>query len=184
MRASLRAPTWSIDGRAVVPDGEADGFWLGPTLFDRVRPGMSIYDEEIFGPVLSVVRAATYDDALALVNANPYGNGTAIFTADGGAARRFQREVEVGMVGINVPIPVPMAYYSFGGLEVLAVRRHPRPRRRGHPLLHPRQGRHLALARPVDPARDRPRLPAARLSSDVRGTSTSRGLSQVEQRRD
>jgi malonate-semialdehyde dehydrogenase (acetylating)/methylmalonate-semialdehyde dehydrogenase len=103
------------DGRTVEPDGDDDGFWLGPTLFDRVRPGMSVYDEEIFGPVLSVVRVESYDDALALVNANPYGNGTAIFTADGGAARRFQREVEVGMVGINVPIPVPMAYYSFGG---------------------------------------------------------------------
>ncbi|MCW2851687.1 MAG: CoA-acylating methylmalonate-semialdehyde dehydrogenase [Nocardioides sp.] len=104
-----------VDGREVVPSGETGGFWLGPTLFDRVEPGMSVYDEEIFGPVLSVVRVATYDDALALVNANPYGNGTAIFTHDGGAARRFQREVEVGMVGINVPIPVPMAYYSFGG---------------------------------------------------------------------
>jgi malonate-semialdehyde dehydrogenase (acetylating)/methylmalonate-semialdehyde dehydrogenase len=104
-----------VDGRTVVPSGESGGFWLGPTLFDRVTPGMSIYDEEIFGPVLSVVRVPTYDEALALVNANPYGNGTAIFTHDGGAARRFQREVEVGMVGINVPIPVPMAYYSFGG---------------------------------------------------------------------
>jgi malonate-semialdehyde dehydrogenase (acetylating)/methylmalonate-semialdehyde dehydrogenase len=104
-----------VDGRSVVPSGDAGGFWLGPTLFDRVEPGMSIYDEEIFGPVLSVVRVPSYDDALALVNANPYGNGTAIFTHDGGAARRFQREVEVGMVGINVPIPVPMAYYSFGG---------------------------------------------------------------------
>ncbi len=104
-----------VDGRDVVPDGDADGFWLGPTLFDRVTPEMSIYTEEIFGPVLSVVRVPTYDDALALVNANPYGNGTAIFTHDGGAARRYQREVEVGMVGVNVPIPVPMAYYSFGG---------------------------------------------------------------------
>ena len=104
-----------VDGREVVPDGAADGFWLGPTLFDRVEPGMSIYDDEIFGPVLSIVRVASYDEALALVNANRYGNGTAIFTTDGGAARRFQREVEVGMVGINVPIPVPMAYYSFGG---------------------------------------------------------------------
>ena len=104
-----------VDGRTVVPSGEAGGFWLGPTLFDRVTPGMSVYDEEIFGPVLSVVRVPSYDAALALVNANPYGNGTAIFTHDGGAARRFQREVEVGMVGINVPIPVPMAYYSFGG---------------------------------------------------------------------
>jgi len=104
-----------VDGREVVPDGDTGGFWLGPTLFDRVEPGMSVYDEEIFGPVLSVVRVPSYDAALELVNANPYGNGTAIFTTDGGAARRFQREVEVGMVGINVPIPVPMAYYSFGG---------------------------------------------------------------------
>nr|WP_257019265.1 CoA-acylating methylmalonate-semialdehyde dehydrogenase [Streptomyces sp. TLI_235] len=92
-----------------------DGFWLGPTLFDRVKPGMSVYSDEIFGPVLSVVRVSTYEEGLALINANPYGNGTAIFTNDGGAARRFQNEVEVGMVGINVPIPVPVAYYSFGG---------------------------------------------------------------------
>ena len=104
-----------VDGRDVVPKGPAEGFWLGPTLFDGVRPGMSVYDDEIFGPVLSVVRAGSYDEALALVNSSPYGNGTAIFTADGGAARRFQREVQVGMIGINVPIPVPMAYYSFGG---------------------------------------------------------------------
>jgi malonate-semialdehyde dehydrogenase (acetylating)/methylmalonate-semialdehyde dehydrogenase len=104
-----------VDGREVVPDSGADGFWLGPSLFDRVTPGMPVYDDEIFGPVLSVVRVASYDEALGLVNANPYGNGTAIFTRDGGAARRYQREVEVGMVGVNVPIPVPMAYYSFGG---------------------------------------------------------------------
>ncbi|UER53235.1 CoA-acylating methylmalonate-semialdehyde dehydrogenase [Kineosporiaceae bacterium SCSIO 59966] len=104
-----------VDGRDVHPDGEESGFWLGPTLFDRVTPQMPVYTDEIFGPVLSVVRAASYDEALALVNANPYGNGTAIFTNDGGAARRFQHEVEVGMVGVNVPIPVPMAYYSFGG---------------------------------------------------------------------
>ncbi len=104
-----------VDGRDVAPDGDADGFWLGPTLFDRVVPGMSVYDDEIFGPVLSVVRAASYDEALALVNANPWGNGTAIFTRDGGAARRYTRDVEVGMIGVNVPIPVPMAYYSFGG---------------------------------------------------------------------
>ena len=101
--------------RRSVPDGAAGGFWLGPTLFDHVTPAMSVYRDEIFGPVLSVVRVASYDEALALVNANPYGNGTAIFTNDGGAARRFQNEVEVGMVGINVPIPVPVAYYSFGG---------------------------------------------------------------------
>ena len=104
-----------VDGRARSFAGEASGFWLGPTLFDHVTPEMELYTDEIFGPVLSVIRVDTYDDALALVNANPYGNGTAIFTNDGGAARRFQAEVEVGMVGINVPIPVPVAYYSFGG---------------------------------------------------------------------
>ena len=101
------------DGRKVKVDGE--GFFLGPTLFDNVTPEMSIYKEEIFGPVLSVLRVKTYDEALALVNEHPYGNGTAIFTNDGGAARRYQNEVEVGMVGINVPIPVTMAYFSFGG---------------------------------------------------------------------
>jgi malonate-semialdehyde dehydrogenase (acetylating)/methylmalonate-semialdehyde dehydrogenase len=104
-----------VDGRQVQADGGKDGFWLGPTLIDNVTPEMSVYTDEIFGPVLSVVRVDTYDEALELINSNPYGNGTAIFTNDGGAARRFQNEVEVGMVGINVPIPVPMAYYSFGG---------------------------------------------------------------------
>ncbi|MDG4799861.1 CoA-acylating methylmalonate-semialdehyde dehydrogenase [Micromonospora sp. WMMD980] len=104
-----------VDGRDVTPDGEPGGFWLGPTLFDHVRPEMSIYTDEIFGPVLSVLRVGSYDEAVELVNASPYGNGTAIFTNDGGAARRYQHEVEAGMVGINVPIPVPMAYYSFGG---------------------------------------------------------------------
>ena len=104
-----------VDGRDVQPDGDPAGFWLGPCLLDRVTPEMSVYTDEIFGPVLSVVRVGSYEQALAVVNANPYGNGTAIFTNDGGAARRFQTEVEVGMVGINVPIPVPMSYYSFGG---------------------------------------------------------------------
>jgi malonate-semialdehyde dehydrogenase (acetylating) / methylmalonate-semialdehyde dehydrogenase len=104
-----------VDGRNVAADGGAEGFWLGPTLIDHVTPKMSVYTDEIFGPVLSVIRVDTYDEALALVNSNPYGNGTAIFTNDGGAARRYQNEVEVGMIGINVPIPVPMAYYSFGG---------------------------------------------------------------------
>jgi malonate-semialdehyde dehydrogenase (acetylating)/methylmalonate-semialdehyde dehydrogenase len=104
-----------VDGRGVTADGGQDGFWLGPTLIDHVTPEMSVYTDEIFGPVLSVVRVESYDDALQLINSNPYGNGTAIFTNDGGAARRFQSEVEVGMIGINVPIPVPMAYYSFGG---------------------------------------------------------------------
>ena len=104
-----------LDGRTVEADGGADGFWLGPTLIDNVTTDMSIYTDEIFGPVLSVLRVDSYDEALEMINNNPYGNGTAIFTNDGGAARRFQNEVEVGMVGINVPIPVPMAYYSFGG---------------------------------------------------------------------
>jgi malonate-semialdehyde dehydrogenase (acetylating)/methylmalonate-semialdehyde dehydrogenase len=102
-----------VDGRDLKVDG--DGFFLGPTLLDNVTPEMSVYTDEIFGPVLSILRVNTYDEALALVNSHEYGNGTAIFTNDGGAARRFQNEVEVGMVGINVPIPVPMAYYSFGG---------------------------------------------------------------------
>jgi len=105
--------TLVVDGRKVKVDD--DGFWLGPTLFDNVTSSMSIYNDEIFGPVLSVIRVTTYDEALKLVNDHPYGNGTAIFTNDGGAARRYQNEVEVGMVGINVPIPVPMSYYSFGG---------------------------------------------------------------------
>ncbi|MFE3190068.1 CoA-acylating methylmalonate-semialdehyde dehydrogenase [Nocardia sp. NPDC059240] len=104
-----------LDGRTIDADGAADGFWLGPTILDHVTPDMSVYTDEIFGPVLSVVRVETYDEAMALISANPYGNGTALFTNDGGAARRFHNEVEVGMVGINVPIPVPMAYYSFGG---------------------------------------------------------------------
>jgi malonate-semialdehyde dehydrogenase (acetylating)/methylmalonate-semialdehyde dehydrogenase len=103
------------DGRALKVPGHEQGYLVGPSLFDRVKPGTSIYTDEIFGPVLEIVRVATYDEALQLVNANPYANGVAIFTNDGGAARRFQNEVQVGMVGINLPIPVPMAYYSFGG---------------------------------------------------------------------
>ena len=103
------------DGRSIRIEGHEKGFFVGPSLFDRVSPTMSIYTDEIFGPVLSVVRAESYDRALQLVNDSPYANGVAIFTNDGGAARRFQAEVQVGMVGINVPIPVPMAYYSFGG---------------------------------------------------------------------
>jgi malonate-semialdehyde dehydrogenase (acetylating)/methylmalonate-semialdehyde dehydrogenase len=105
----------AVDGRAHPTSGPADGFWLGPSVLDQVTPGMSCYADEIFGPVLSVVRASSYEEALAVVNGSPYGNGTAIFTNDGGAARRFTHEVQVGMVGINVPIPVPMAFYSFGG---------------------------------------------------------------------
>jgi malonate-semialdehyde dehydrogenase (acetylating)/methylmalonate-semialdehyde dehydrogenase len=104
-----------LDGRAFEAAGREQGFFIGPTLFDHVKPEMKIYRDEIFGPVLSVVRSESLDDAIGLINANPYGNGTAIFTRSGGAARRFQNEIEVGMVGINVPIPVPMAFFSFGG---------------------------------------------------------------------
>ncbi len=108
--------TLVVDGRGVDADASGkDGFWLGPTLFDHVPPSASVYTDEIFGPVLSVVRTGSFDEALDLVNASPYGNGTALFTSDGSLARRFQNEVEVGMVGINVPIPVPAAAYSFGG---------------------------------------------------------------------
>jgi malonate-semialdehyde dehydrogenase (acetylating) / methylmalonate-semialdehyde dehydrogenase len=102
-----------VDGRDLVVDGE--GFFVGPTLFDRVAPDMTIYQDEIFGPVLGVVRVDSLDAAIKLINDNPFANGTAIFTSSGEAARRFQREVHVGMIGVNVPIPVPMAYYSFGG---------------------------------------------------------------------
>ena len=102
-----------VDGRESAPEGE--GFWLGVSLLDDLKPGMKAYDDEIFGPVLGVTRVDTYDEAVKLVNDNPYGNGTAIFTRDGGVARKFQFEVQAGMVGINVPIPVPVAYYSFGG---------------------------------------------------------------------
>ncbi|HTP17900.1 MAG TPA: CoA-acylating methylmalonate-semialdehyde dehydrogenase [Streptosporangiaceae bacterium] len=106
----------AVDGRGhPVTGGEPGGFWLGPSVLDHVTPSMGCYADEIFGPVLAVVRAASYADALRVVSENPYGNGTAIFTNDGGAARRFTHEVEVGMIGINVPIPVPMAFYSFGG---------------------------------------------------------------------
>src|SRR5579859_7494888 len=106
----------AVDGRGHPVGGDpGDGFWLGPSVLDKVTPAMSCYVDEIFGPVLSVVRAGSYEEALGVVNANPYGNGTAIFTNDGGAARKFTSEVKVGMVGVNVPIPVPMAFYSFGG---------------------------------------------------------------------
>ena len=107
--------TLALDGRGVRVDGHDEGYFLGATLFDHVQPGMKIYREEIFGPVLSVVRVDTLEDAIGLVNAQQFANGAAIFTASGGAARRFEEEVQIGMVGVNVPIPVPLAFYSFGG---------------------------------------------------------------------
>jgi malonate-semialdehyde dehydrogenase (acetylating)/methylmalonate-semialdehyde dehydrogenase len=102
-----------VDGREATFDN--DGFFLGVSLIDHVTPDMSVYRDEIFGPVLSVVRAKTYRDAIELIESNPWGNGAAIFTRDGGAARRFQEDADAGMVGINVPIPVPVGYHSFGG---------------------------------------------------------------------
>src|SRR5262245_20168446 len=110
--APAEGATVLVDGREGAP---ADGFFLKPSLLDNVKPGMKAYEDEIFGPVLGVTRVETYDEAVRLVNENPYGNGTAIFTRDGGVARQFQFDVQAGMVGINVPIPVPVAYYSFGG---------------------------------------------------------------------
>jgi malonate-semialdehyde dehydrogenase (acetylating)/methylmalonate-semialdehyde dehydrogenase len=104
-----------LDGRGLTVAGHENGFWLGPSLVDKVLPGTPVYDDEVFGPVLSIVRAASYDEGLAIINANRYGNGAAIFTNDGGAVRRFQAEATAGMVGVNVPIPVPMSFYSFGG---------------------------------------------------------------------
>ncbi|GAB3277663.1 CoA-acylating methylmalonate-semialdehyde dehydrogenase [Sinomonas notoginsengisoli] len=104
-----------VDGRGHTVEGHENGFWVGPTLFDRVTKDMSIYKDEIFGPVLSVVRATDYDEALRLCSEHEFGNGVAIFTRDGDAARDFASRVEVGMVGVNVPIPVPIAYYTFGG---------------------------------------------------------------------
>ncbi len=105
----------AVDGRGLVVPGHENGYFVGPTVIDQVTTSMDVYREEVFGPVLSVVRSSDVDEAIGLVNANPYGNGTAIFTSSGEAARRFQRGVKVGMIGINVPVPVPMAYYSFGG---------------------------------------------------------------------
>jgi malonate-semialdehyde dehydrogenase (acetylating)/methylmalonate-semialdehyde dehydrogenase len=104
-----------VDGRDLTIDGHENGFFVGPCLFDQVTTVMDIYRDEIFGPVLVVLRAGTFDEALDIVNANPYGNGAAIFTSSGQAARKFQRYAQVGMIGVNVPIPVPMAFYSFGG---------------------------------------------------------------------
>ena len=104
-----------VDGRGLAVPGHEGGFFLGGTLFDHVTPAMSIYREEIFGPVLILMRVDTLEDAIALINRNPYGNGTSIFTSSGAAARKFQREIDVGQVGVNVPIPVPLPFFSFTG---------------------------------------------------------------------
>ena len=136
-----------VDGRDLVVPGHEDGFWVGPTVLDHVKTEMTAYTEEIFGPVLVVVRVEDLDAGIALINANPYGNGTAIFTSSGANARKFQRSVTVGMIGINVPAARPGGLPLLRRLEGLPLRRqaHLRPRRRL--LLHPRQGGHLPLAR-------------------------------------
>ncbi len=114
-RGAEQGATVVVDGRGLKVEGHEEGFFVGPSLLDGVTTEMDAYREEIFGPVLAIVRTATVEEAIAVINANPYGNGTAIFTGSGEAARKFQREVKVGMIGVNVPIPVPMSYYSFGG---------------------------------------------------------------------
>ena len=163
-----------VDGRNAEFDADGDGFFLAPTLFDQVSTEMSIYTDEIFGPVLSVVRVASYDEGLELINRNPYGNGTAIFTNDGGAARRFQNEVEVGMVGRERADPGAGVLLLVRRLEEQPVRGHPRTRDRGRALLHPRQGGHLPLARP-EPRRRQPRVPAERLIGASRQPGQSAG---------
>ncbi len=151
-------------GASVVVDGRtsprpSSGFFLGATLLDDVRVDMSVYRDEIFGPVLSVVRVDSLHDAIELINANQYANGTAVFTRDGGAAHKFQSEIEVGMIGINVPIPVPVSYYSFGGWKASLFGESHMYGPEGICVLHPRQGRHVAVARPGD-IRGGPRVPS------------------------
>jgi malonate-semialdehyde dehydrogenase (acetylating)/methylmalonate-semialdehyde dehydrogenase len=114
-RGEQEGASVALDGRGLAVDGHEDGFFVGPTVLDRVTDEMSVYREEVFGPLLVMLRAGSFDEGLELINRNPYGNGAAIFTSDGGAAREFRSRVTAGMVGVNVPIPVPMAYYSFGG---------------------------------------------------------------------
>ncbi|ELS56805.1 CoA-acylating methylmalonate-semialdehyde dehydrogenase [Streptomyces viridochromogenes] len=113
--AATQGATVVVDGRGLKIDGHEEGFFTGPSLLDHVTTDMDAYREELFGPVLAIIRTDTLDEAIHLINTNPYGNGTALFTASGEAARRFQRKVNVGMIGVNVPVPVPMSYYSFGG---------------------------------------------------------------------
>ena len=135
-----------VDGRGFKLQGYENGFFLGGCLFDDVTPDMRIYKEEIFGPVLSVVRTDTFDEAVKLVNDHEYGNGAAIFTRDGDAAREFASRVQIGMVGVNVPIPVPMAFHTFGGWKRSLFGDHGGLRHRGRALLHAAQDRDRALA--------------------------------------
>ena len=168
-----------VDGRPFVHPTNPAGYFLGVSLFDHVTPAMDIYQEEIFGPVLGIVRTATYDEAIGLINGHKYANGTAIFTTDGGAARRFKLEVDVPMIGVNVPIPVPAGYLSFGGAKESADGR-PRHARRGRgPLLHPAEDGHRALAGARPPRRPEPGLPRQQLTQGGAGAldETRRGQS-------
>ncbi len=158
--------TLKVDGRGFKMQGYENGYFLGGTLFDNVTKDMRIYKEEIFGPVLSVVRAKTYDEGLKLVNDHEYGNGTAIFTRDGDTARDFASRCQIGMVGINVPIPVPLAYHTFGGLEALRVWRLEPARAGFDPLLHQDQDGDGALA-----LRHQGRRPVLDPADAVRGTA-------------
>ncbi|MFJ2241648.1 CoA-acylating methylmalonate-semialdehyde dehydrogenase [Streptomyces sp. NPDC087859] len=123
--AAAQGATVVVDGRGLKVEGHEEGFFTGPSLLDHVTTGMDAYKEELFGPVLAIVRAESLDEAIDLINSNPYGNGTALFTASGEAARRFQRHIHVGMIGVNVPVPVPMSYYSFGGWKDSLIGDHP-----------------------------------------------------------
>ena len=154
--AEADGATLVVDGRQGAPGG---GFFLMPSLIDNAKPGMACYDDEIFGPVLTVTRIAGYQEGLQLINDNPYGNGTAIFTRDGGAARQFEFDVQVGMVGVNVPVPVPVSYYSFGGWKASLFGDTHMYGPGGCQLLHQDQGRHVPLARPEHQHR-RPRIPS------------------------
>ena len=135
-----------VDGRGFKMQGYENGYFIGGTLFDHVTTDMKIYQEEIFGPVLAVARAPSYEAAAQMINDHEFGNGTAIFTRDGDAAREFAHQIQVGMVGINVPIPVPMAFHSFHGLEVVTLRRSPHARKRGRAFLYKAQDNHDAVA--------------------------------------
>ena len=175
----------AAQGATVVADGrdhplyeDSDGFFLGVSLIDHVTPAMDAYRDEIFGPVLTVMRVKTYEEAVSLINDNPYGNGTAIFTRDGGAARQFQFEVNAGMVGINVPDPGPGRLLQLRRLEELALRRPAHVRPRGRPVLHPGQDRHLALAGSGH-VQDRPRVPAHPVGRVVPPVDLARSLDAV-----
>ncbi len=166
--AAAEGATVLLDGTTRIAAGrpiEGDGFFTGISLIDGVKPGMKLYEDEIFGPVLSVVRVDSYAEAVELINAHQFGNGVAIFTRDGGTARQFEFDIEVGMVGVNVPIPVPVGAFSFGGWKASPVRRLAHLRPRVDPLLHALEGRHHALARPHSGA-GRPRLPEQPLTAE------------------